>query len=229
MTKTHRPGARRRRAAFAAAALAGPLIALSPQLSPFLPHSGPSPSASAARAAAAAKGPELRIGVSDGRQSARPGILLTYTVKIHNIGTVSVPRLHLEQSLPPGLTLISVTGHGTRGAGQVRWQLPLPPGHADVFRVVAKVGKTPGKLLRLATVACASANGNGKPIVCATDSDELPAGAAAAAAAVTHARQAGPGPGPGYLRPVSAILAFGIVAVAGGWWLAIRRRARHAL
>jgi hypothetical protein len=41
------------------------------------------------------------------------------------------------------------------------------------------VSTTPKELLRLASVACASASTNGPPIVCATDSDQLPAGAAA--------------------------------------------------
>ena len=57
-------------------------------------------------------------------------MLLTYAVRIHNIGRIGVPRLNVEQMIPPGLKLISVSRHGVRGAGQVRWQVNLPPGHA---------------------------------------------------------------------------------------------------
>ena len=46
---------------------------------------------------------------------------------------------------------------------------------------------TPDHLLRLATVACASAMRDGRPIVCATHSDRLPAGAAAEAEAARAA------------------------------------------
>jgi uncharacterized repeat protein (TIGR01451 family) len=230
MIWTHSSGLPWRRPAFAVAALAGPLIALSPYLTSASlgSHSGhpsPKPSASstpgpAAVIRAAAKKPALSIGVSDGRQTARPGVLLTYTVQIHNIGRIGVPRLNVEQMIPPGLKLISVSRHGARGAGHVSWQVNLPPGHADTFRVVARVGKTPRQLLRLAAVACASASAHGRPIVCATDSDQLPAGAVAAA----HVSQASPGRG--HLQPASVILAAVVVVLAAGgaWWLAIRRR-----
>jgi uncharacterized repeat protein (TIGR01451 family) len=182
--------------------------------------------ASAGPAAAAAKGPALSIGVSGGRQTVRPGVMLTYTVKIRNIGTVDAPRLHVDQTLPPGLQFISATGNGARGAGAVRWLVSLRPGHAETFRTVARVGKTPPELLRLATVACASTSSSGRPIVCATDSDQLPAGVAAAARA-SHAGS-GSSPGHGYLQLVILILAFSIVVAVGGWRLAVRRHARHA-
>lgn len=181
--------------------------------------------ASVAPAAVAAKGPALSIGVTGGRPTVRPGVMLTYTVKIRNIGTVDAPRLHVDQTLPPGLQLISATSHGARRAGEVKWLVSLPPGHAETFRVVARVGKTPPQLLRLATVACASVGSSGRPVVCATDSDELPAGVTAAA----RASRAGPGPGsgPGYLLAI-LILAFAIAVAVGGWQLAVRRHARHA-
>jgi uncharacterized repeat protein (TIGR01451 family) len=230
MIMTHSSGLPWRRPAFAVAALAGPLIALSPHLTSgsLGSHSGhpsPRPSATstpapAAVIRAAAKKPALSIGISDGRQTARPGMLLTYAVQIHNIGRIGVPRLNVEQMIPPGLKLISVSRHGVRSAGQVRWQVNLPPGHADTFRLVARVGKTPRQILRLATVACASAGAHGRPIVCATDSDQLPAGAVAAA------RVSQTSPGRGHLQSASIILAavVVVVAAAGAWWLAIRRR-----
>lgn len=230
MIRAHSSGLPWRRPAFAVTALAGPLIALSPHLTSeslgiHSGHPGPRPSATstpapAAVIRAAAKKPALSIAISDGRQTARPGMLLTYAVQIHNIGRIGVPRLNVEQMIPPGLKLISVSRHGVRGAQQVRWQVNLPPGQAGTFRVVARVGKTPRQILRLATVACASAGAHGRPIVCATDSDQLPAGAIAAA----HVGQASPGRG--HLRSVSALLAAVVVVVAatGAWWVAIRRR-----
>lgn len=175
--------------------------------------------------AAAAKGPALSIGVSGGRPTVRPGVMLTYTVKIRNIGTVDAPRLHVDQTLPPGLQLISATSHGVRSAGEVRWLVSLRPGHTETFRTVARVGKTPPQLLRLATVACASAGSSGRPIVCATDSDQLPAGVTAAARASRAG--SGPGSGHGYLLAI-LILAFAVAVAVAGWRLAVRRRARHA-
>jgi uncharacterized repeat protein (TIGR01451 family) len=230
MIRAHSSALPWHRPAFAVAALAGPLIALSPYLTSaslgsHSGHPGPGSSATstpgpAAVIRAAAKKPALSIGISDGRQTARPGMLLSYTIQIHNIGRIGVPRLNVEQMVPPGLKLISVSRHGVRRAGQVSWQLNLPPGQAATFRIVARVGKTPKQTLRLATVACASAGAHGRPIVCATDSDQLPAGAIAAA----HVGQASPGRG--HLRPVSIVLAavVVVVAAAGAWWVAIRRR-----
>jgi len=281
--------------AFAAVALAGPLVALLPQLSPFLPatagptaaamhrtpaarsmaamHLTPAPSLARSRAAAgsgkhpatprpstpasahpsasasahpstpatphpstsvavpqpsaaaggaAAHRPELSIGVSDGRQHVQPGDLVTYAVKIHNIGKRNVPHLRIVQTLPAGMKLISATRHPATHAGQLTWKLGLAAGHTGKFRVVGKVGQTPGQLLRLATIACAEIGTSARPVVCAAHSDELPAGAVAAA----HASHAAAGGSQlGFLRPFGAALALAVVA--GACWLVFRRSRRR--
>jgi uncharacterized repeat protein (TIGR01451 family) len=190
----------------------------------------PSTSAAAPKPAAAASGaaaahlPELSIAVSDGRQHVQPGDLLTYAVKIHNIGKRNVPRLRIVQTLPVNMKLISATRHPTRHAGQLTWHLNLPAQHVNTFHVVGRVGRTPRQLLRLATIACANIGGSARPIVCAAHSDELPAGAIAAAHA-SHAAAARSQPG--YLRLLGAALVLAVVA--SGSWLVFRltRRRGH--
>ncbi len=173
---------------------------------------------------AVANGPALSIDVDDGRQTAKPGDLLNYTVKIHNIGSTNAHGLDIVQTLPTGMKLISATRHGAAHAGQVMWKVNLPAGQADTFGSVGKVGQTPSQLLRLATIACASTGGSVRPIVCAAHSDELPAGAMAAAHARGTAGQAAADHGLGYLLPVGAALLLAVAAIVG--WLLIRGRAR---
>jgi uncharacterized repeat protein (TIGR01451 family) len=227
---------------FAAAALAAPLIALFSPLS-VLPASAatthpkplalatahPSPSATiSATPPAVAVGTtrhtlQLSIGVTDSRKRVQAGDLLTYAVKVDNIGKRNATRLSIVQTLPAGLKLISASRHPAVHAGQLTWRLSLAAGHTSKFRVVGKVGKTPRQLLRLATIACATAGGSHRPIVCAAHSDQLPAGAVAAAHASQAAASAkSAGSAAGYLRPAGAVLVLAIAA--GGGYLLVRRR-----
>lgn len=127
--------------------------------------------------------PKLSISVDNGRTAAKEGDRLTYTVAVRNIGTTDARKLHLTQSMPPGLRFVSADGHGSVRDGQVVWTADVPAGKDVTFHTTAQVQATPEDLLRLATVACAAAGSEGKPIVCAAHSDQLPAGAAAAEAA----------------------------------------------
>ncbi|WP_329089989.1 MULTISPECIES: hypothetical protein [unclassified Streptosporangium] len=131
--------------------------------------------------------PTLSIGVDNGRTSAEKGDRLTYTVTLRNIGTTDARGLHLSQSLPDGLRFVSADHGGKARPGRVTWAVDLKAGRNATVHTTAEVQDTPAHLLRLATVACASAMRDGRPIVCATHSDRLPAGAAAEAEAARAA------------------------------------------
>ncbi|HKB30744.1 MAG TPA: hypothetical protein VKD26_07890 [Streptosporangiaceae bacterium] len=281
MTGTHDCRAPHRGRAVAAAALAGPLIALFCQLWPAAaraavepapgsapqkvvlgPHQGVAARVAAARPAALARRvsfpaaspsghpagsapspagsrspataptpasgpdhPQLSIGVDDGRRAVHAGDILTYTIKIHNIGTTDAKRLQIVQTLPAGLKLISATQPGVTHAAQVTWRVNLPAGGAGTFGVVGRVGQTPRQLLRLATIACATVGGGVRPLVCAAHSDELPAGAMAARG--RHAASGGAGGATGFLLPAGLALVLCAAAAIGGRWLLLRRRARR--
>jgi uncharacterized repeat protein (TIGR01451 family) len=190
------------------------------------PGPGPSATVSAKPPAVAGTSPhrlQLSIGVTDSRQRVQTGDLLTYAVKVDNIGKRNAPRLSIVQTLPAGLKLISASRHPAVHAGQLTWRLSLAAGHTSKFRVVGKVGKTPQQLLRLATIACATTGSSPRPIVCAAHSDELPAGAVAAAqASQAVAATKSAGPAAGFLRPAGAALV--LVTAAGGGYLLFRRR-----
>jgi uncharacterized repeat protein (TIGR01451 family) len=171
----------------------------------------------AAPQAPAASGPQLSIAVTDGRTSVQEGDQLTYTVQLHNIGRHDVRRLRLVQTLPAGLRLISATRRPATRPGSLTWRISLPAGHTSTFRVTGRVGHTPGQLLRLATVVCASAGPSTRPIVCGAHSDELPAGAVAAAASERTRREV--------LRPAAAGLV--LLLIISVTWLLIRRRRRR--
>ncbi|MCX5065921.1 DUF11 domain-containing protein [Micromonospora lupini] len=151
--------------------LAGPAVAPAQAAAPT-----PKPSASASPA-----GPLLSITVDDGRTEAAAGDELTYRLTVRNLGTGKVSGIKVSQSLPTGLTLVSADRGGKARDGAVTWATDLKVGQESTFTTVARVGDTPKDLLRLATVACATAKGGTKPLVCATHSDLLPAGVVAPA------------------------------------------------
>ncbi|MEV8638149.1 hypothetical protein AB0395_41500 [Streptosporangium sp. NPDC051023] len=155
--------------------------------------------------------PKLSIGIDNGRTTTKEGDRLTYTVTVHNIGTTDARKLRLVQTMPSGLRFVSADGHGTSKEGEVAWNVDLPAGKDATFHTTAQVLATPEDLLRLATIACASAAGGDRPIVCATHSDQLPAGAAAEAAgrAISSATDR-----PWYIPTGAALLA---VATLGVW------------
>jgi uncharacterized repeat protein (TIGR01451 family) len=174
-----------------------------------------------APAGAGQNSPALSIDVTDGTNTAKPGDVLSYTVNIRNIGSASAPPLDVALTLPPAFKLLSASGGGTRGAGEVKWRVNLPAGRSSTFRVVGRVGRTPGQLLRLDAIACATTGKGAKPIVCAASSDELPAGIAAAA----RARAVAAPPADHLIRYVLvAAAALALVLVLGGLALITRRR-----
>jgi uncharacterized repeat protein (TIGR01451 family) len=239
---------------FAAAALTGPLITMfllqswpvmarpaseptpssaprqgantvQPRATPLATAAGRAAGASSPTPVSSPSGPQLSIGVDDGKKAVRTGDVLTYTVKIHNIGAKSARGLDIVQTLPAGLNLISATRHGAVRGTQVTWKADLPAGGTGAFDVVGKVGQTPRQLLRLATVACATSGNSARPIVCAAHSDELPAGAAAR---MRRGGSAATGGAAGYLLPVGVALVVCAVAVLGARRLGFTRWRRRA-
>ena len=125
--------------------------------------------------------PGLIIAVSDGRTAAKAGDRLTYVVNVRDSGPAAAPHLKITQSLSAGLEFLSASPHGVATAGQVAWPASIPAGRSETFSVVARVTRTPARLLRLAAVACAAPQGSQRPIVCAAHLDRLPVGIAASA------------------------------------------------
>ena len=163
----------------------------------------------------------LTISVSDGRTAANPGDQLTYLVSVRDAGTVSARHLKITQTLSPGLDFLSASPHGTAADGQVTWPAAIPAGGTKTFRVVARVTRTPARLLRLAAVACASAEGSAKPIVCAAHLDRLPAAAAAPASRAAGTSDLVP---LGYAAAALAVLAVAVLAVIARRRVRLRRR-----
>ncbi|MGA2827748.1 MAG: hypothetical protein ABSF03_16745 [Streptosporangiaceae bacterium] len=214
-------GPRRLVRAVTAAALGAPLLAVAGPLALFLP---PATGAHAVALSAVARTPALTISVADGRHTVKPGDLLSYTVRIRDTGTAGAPGLDIVQTLPPGMTLTSVSPKGAAHDGHVTWQVNLAAGGEDTFHVAGRAGPEPPQLLRLATIACASTRGSVRPIVCAAHLDQLPAQAPRATATAAGGRPTG------YVRPlaVTLVLAVAAAAAACGRWLVLRRRARGA-
>jgi uncharacterized repeat protein (TIGR01451 family) len=221
--------------AFTAAGLIAMPVALLPG------HSAPTGSATAsARATATATpsaspssrgttppapaGPRLSISVTDGRTAVKPGDQLTYLVSIQNSGVRDTPHLKITQTLPAGLKFVSASGHGVVAGGQVAWSAGLAAGRTETFRVVTQVTRTPARMLRLAAVACAAAQGSSRPIVCAAHLDRLPA---AAAVSTTRASGSSGLPPLGYAGAGLGVLALGGV-LATLYGRRIRRRRRPA-
>jgi uncharacterized repeat protein (TIGR01451 family) len=152
-------------------------------------HRGPG----ASTPATAAPGPQLSIAITDGRTSTSEGDRLTYTITIRNLGSSAAKALQVSQTLPTGLSFVSTDHRGKAGGGRVAWTVDLAAGGESTLATVARVGRTPDALLRLATVACAAVTGDAKPVVCSTHSDLLPAGAARPAPTGSHPRWYGAG------------------------------------
>ncbi len=166
----------------------------------------------------------LSISISDGRQAVKPGDRLTYVIRVKNGGSQNEPHLKITQTLPDGLKFISASHRGRPRAGQVSWQAALPAGSTDIFTVDAIVTRTPPRLLRLATVACAEATGGTRVMICAAHLDRLPA--ATVMSSDASGRSAGPRGGPSGIAPLYyALCALAVLAVlaACSLWLGSRR------
>jgi uncharacterized repeat protein (TIGR01451 family) len=176
-------------------------------------------------------GPQLRIEIDNGRTSTTAGDTLDYTVTVENLGTDDVAQLEVSQTVPQGMSFGSADGGGTAEADVVRWTTDLAADETATFHTTMTVTETPGDLLRLATVACATEAEADAPLVCATHSDELPAGAAAAAAASTidpgTTTQEGSGGSPSVPAIAGGVVAVAVI-VAAGVFLARRRHASLA-
>jgi uncharacterized repeat protein (TIGR01451 family) len=165
-------------------------------------------------------GPALTISVSDGRTVANPGDQLTYVITVRNGGRARAPHLKVTQTLSPGLDFLSSAPRAKAERRQVSWPAAIAAGGTQTFRVVARVTRTPARAVRLAAVACASAGGSPRPIVCAAHLDRLPAAAQAPASAARSARPAGLPP-LAYAGAALAVLAAAVLAVLA------RRRTRQ--
>jgi uncharacterized repeat protein (TIGR01451 family) len=175
----------------------------------------------AARAQSPA-GPVLTISVSDGRTAANPGDNLTYLVRVRDGGTARARHLTITQTLSAGLDFISASPRATAVGGRVSWPASIAAGATQTFRVVARVTRTPARLLRLAAVACASAEGGSRPIVCAAHLDRLPAAMAAPAPRAAGTRAAGTWAA----APLPYAAAALVVLAASALAFLVRRRAR---
>jgi uncharacterized repeat protein (TIGR01451 family) len=181
--------------------------------------------AAASASAPAAAAPQLSIAIDNGKKSVVQGDRSSYTITVHNIGTGPVKALRITQTIPAGLKLIAAQDHGKSSAGQVTWTVDLAAGASKALHTTALVQATPAELLQLATVACATASKQTRPLVCATHSDQLPAGKAAAAAAVPEAASAHSAKShwPAILESVGATA----VIAALGTMLVLRRKGAH--
>jgi uncharacterized repeat protein (TIGR01451 family) len=169
-----------------------------------------------------AAGPMLTISVTDGRTAAHPGDKLTYLVRVRDGGTVRARHITITQTLSAGLELLSASPHAVAVGGRVTWPATIAAGGTQTFRVVARVTRTPARLLRLAAIACASADGSTRPIVCAAHLDRLPAAAAGPARRATGT--------PAATSPAATALPYAVGALvvlgASALVLLVRRRAR---
>ena len=175
-----------------------------------------------AKRARSSAGPALSISVSDGRTAANPGDQITYLVSVRDGGTASAPHLKITQTLLAGLDFLSASPHGSAADGRVTWPAAIPAGGTRTFRVMARVTRTPARLLRLAAVACASAEGSTTPIVCAAHLDRLPAAAAASASRAAGTSGAVP---VAYAAASLAVLAAAVLTVIARRRAGPRRRA----
>jgi uncharacterized repeat protein (TIGR01451 family) len=166
----------------------------------------------------------LTISVSDGRTAVNPGDQLTYLVSVRDGGTVSAPHLKITQTLSTGLDFLSASPYAMAAGGHVTWSAGIPAGGTKTFRVVARVTRTPARLLRLAAVACASAAGSSTPIVCAAHLDRLPAATAAMAASASRAAGTSDVVPLGYAAAALAVLAALVIAVIARRRVRLRRR-----
>ena len=92
--------------------------------------------------------PELRITNTDGIVAATPGQLLTYRVVAQNSGHQNSHGTVVIDSLPPGVTLVSVTSGNPGMTGEARivgnqiiwsFQRPLAAGEEVAFEIVVRV------------------------------------------------------------------------------------------
>ncbi|MEV7597181.1 hypothetical protein AB0O91_07280 [Kitasatospora sp. NPDC089797] len=155
--------------------------------------------------------PHLAIAIDDGRQQARPGDRLTWTVTLRNLGTEPVSGLRVAQDLPTAARPVSASGDAAGHPDRPSWDgLTLEPGATRTLTTTAELADTGPELLRSSSTACAYQGDSRQPLVCASHLDLLPAGLPKAAPAAGEQGVA--------LWLALATTAAGLVT-AGGWWL----------
>ncbi|MFJ8043943.1 hypothetical protein ACIRBX_25925 [Kitasatospora sp. NPDC096147] len=131
-------------------------------------------------ATAADPPPRLSLTLDDGRDRARPGDELTWTVTVRNLGHTRLTDLRITQQLPAGAAPApSLSTDGTPTVtvdhGTATWDgLTLEPDATRQLRVSATLGDDPSSPTRAATTACAHTAGSTVPLACASDLDLLP-------------------------------------------------------
>lgn len=170
--------------------------------------------------------PQLSITVDDGRDDAKAGETLRYTVTVTNLGGERVEDLRVTQTVPSGARLASADRGGRASKGTVAWTVDVRPGRSTTLTTSLTLARElPPDLLRLATVGCASTSAGTPPVVCASDSNELPAGAAAAAQQ-RELDRAAVDVRPAWVVPAALGSAALVVATGVGAWVTGRRRRR---
>ncbi|MFJ4183900.1 hypothetical protein [Kitasatospora sp. NPDC089509] len=164
--------------------------------------------------------PHLAIALDDGRQDARPGDRLTWTVTLHNLGAQPLTGLRVTQQLPAAARPVSASGDAAAHADRPSWtDLTLDPGATRTFTTTAELADTGPEVLRSSSTACAYQGDAKQPLVCASHLDLLPAGRRAAA---PMPEEGGAGR---RLALVGTAAALGTGGAVGTWWLWRRRRA----
>ncbi|MFB9370755.1 hypothetical protein [Kitasatospora albolonga] len=125
--------------------------------------------------------PRISVTLDDGRDRARPGDHLTWTVTVHNLGHTRLDGLRVTQQLPAASAPVpSLSGDAAPAAtvtdGTAVWDgVALEPDATRTLRISAALGDDASAPARSASTACVHTTGAAAPLACATDLDLLAA------------------------------------------------------
>lgn len=127
---------------------------------------GPAP------ASAASAAPEMSVTISDGVKTVKPGMGVTYTTKVTNLGADPVDAKIVVAV--PSYVEIRDAGTGTVDKQTVTWTATVAPHETSDLKLTATIGDIPKDDVRVTAVASVYVDGvEPSPLIRSADADRI--------------------------------------------------------
>ncbi len=124
----------------------------------------------------------LSISIDNSHDQVHGGDELAYKISVRNTGSSDVDGLRITQSIPSGVRVVTAEQDGQATSTSVQWTKVVPAGKEITLANHVVFDAAPEGTARLASSVCAYRDGETRPVVCSTDSDQLAASAPTPAA-----------------------------------------------
>ena len=125
-----------------------------------------------AAAPAATAAPQMSVTISDGVKTVKPGIGVTYTTEVENMGADPVDAKVVLTV--PTYVQIEGAGDGTVEKSSSTWAITIAPHHTSALQLTAKIGTIPAGEVRVTAVASVYVDGaTPAPLIRTADANRI--------------------------------------------------------